>query len=62
MMCAGAVAFAGIKRVVYAAPDPQRGAVCLFNQLDFYRSQNVVFERGPLRDESKALLSRYSST
>lgn len=59
MMCAGAVAFAGIKRVVYAAPDPARGAAELFQQRAFYRCMKVSFEIGERGEESQRLLASY---
>lgn len=59
MMCAGAIAFAGIKRVVYAAPDPARGVAELFEQREFYRSKKVSFELGNGDEESQRLLESY---
>lgn len=59
MMCAGAVAFAGIKRVVYATADPARGAAELFPQRAFYRSKQVTFELGDGGEKSQRLLESY---
>ncbi|BDD02970.1 nucleoside deaminase [Aureibacter tunicatorum] len=58
VMCAGALNWAQLKRIVYATEDPSRG----FNRL----SENIVhpkakIEKGPMQQQCKALLDDFFS-
>ena len=60
-MCAGAIMAARIKRVVFAAPDPQKGAVIsLYTLLSDPRlGRPCVVEKNVLKDESSDLLKSF---
>ncbi|MCX7607410.1 MAG: nucleoside deaminase [Bacteroidia bacterium] len=55
-MCAGALAWAQIGEVVYAAPDPERGFSRYVPSLLHPRTQ---WRQGPLQEESLTLLRRF---
>ena len=59
MMCVAAAAFAGVRRVIFGASDPARGASDSLGHNEFYRSLGVEFLVGTLAAESQALLDRY---
>ena len=61
MMCVAAAAFAGVRRVVFGASDPARGASDSLRHNDFYRSLGVEFLVGTLAAESQSLLDRYQA-
>ena len=54
-------AFAGVRRVVFGASDPARGASDSLRHNDFYRSLGVEFLVGTLAAESQSLLDRYQA-
>lgn len=60
-MCAAAIAFARIRRLVYAAPDPKGGAVAhgarFFEQPTCHHK--IILESGLLAEESSALLKDF---
>lgn len=60
-MCAGAVSFARIRRLVFAAPDPKGGGVAhggkFFDQPTCHHRPEIA--RGPLADESAAILKSF---
>lgn len=60
-MCAGAIVQARVREVVYAADDPKGGAVSLgINILENEKlNHRVKISRGPLADESSALLKKF---
>jgi tRNA(adenine34) deaminase len=61
LMCAGAIFLARIQRLVYATPDPKRGA--LGSVIDVSTSEalnhHTEVERGPLDEESSRLLKAF---
>ena len=59
MMCVAAAAFAGVRRVVFGAGDPARGASDSLQHKDFYRSLGVEFLVGLRAAECQALLDRW---
>jgi tRNA(adenine34) deaminase len=59
MMCVAAAAFAGVRRVVFGASDPARGASDSLQHKDFYRSLGVEFLVGLRAAECQALLDGY---
>ena len=54
-MCLGAIIFAGIGTLAYGAPDPEGGAVCMFEQHPTYRVWMPQLVAGILREECEAL-------
>lgn len=62
-MCAGAISFARIKRVVYAAADPKGGAVAhggkFFEQPTCHHRPEVVRAEGDAEDKASALLKDF---
>jgi tRNA(adenine34) deaminase len=54
-MCLGAITFAGIRKVVYGAPDPQGGAVSMFRTDPIYRDWMPEAVAGVLARECEAL-------
>jgi len=62
-MCAGAISFARIKRVVYAAPDPKGGAVAhgprFFEQPTCHHRPEVVHLGGEAEAKSADLLRTF---
>ncbi len=60
-MCAGAIAFARINRLVFAAPDPKGGGVLhggrFFEQPTCHHK--IVVQHGPLAEESATLLRSF---
>lgn len=54
-MCAGALYWTQIERVVFAADDPKRG----FRRMGGSLHPKTKLEQGPLRDKSGVLLSSY---
>ena len=62
-MCAGAISFARIKRVVYAAADPKGGAVAhggkFFEQPTCHHRPEVVRATGDAEDKASALLKDF---
>ena len=59
MMCVAAAAFAGVRRVIFGAGDPARGASDSLQHNDFYRSLGVEFLVGFRAAESQALRDRW---
>ena len=55
-MCAGALAWSQIDRVVYGAPDPKRGYSTLQGRI-FHPKTEVVC--GVLQDECEALMKEF---
>jgi tRNA(adenine34) deaminase len=60
-MCAAAIAFARLRRLVFAAPDPKGGGVLHGGR--FYDQptchHKIIVEQGPLGDESATLLRNF---
>lgn len=60
-MCAGAIAFARIRRLIFAAPDPKGGGVLhggrFFEQPTCHHK--ITVEQGPMGEESAALLRSF---
>ena len=56
-MCAGALYWSQISRIVYAASDLKRG----FNTMGGRLHPKTVLEKGPLADESEAILKQFFS-
>ena len=60
-MCAGALSFARIRRLVFAAPDPKGGAILhgprFYNQPTCHHRPEAV--SGPLTEECSALLKSF---
>ena len=54
-MCAGALYWSQISRIVYGASDPQRGYVTLGTQIH----PKTVVEKGVLENEAGELLKRF---
>lgn len=61
IMCAGALLHARVERLVYAAPDPRRGAVD--SGLNIFDNpllnHSVIVESGLMADEAAALLKQF---
>lgn len=55
-MCLGAIIFAGIRTLVYGAPDPEGGAVTMFMQHPVYRAWMPEVIAGVLRKECEEAL------
>lgn len=60
-MCAGAIVWARVKRVVYAAPDPKAGALGSVMNLAAEQSLNhrPIVDDGVLADQAAALLKEF---
>ena len=62
-MCAGAISFARVKRLVYAAADPKGGAVAhggkFFEQPTCHPRPEVVRAEGDAEDKASALLKDF---
>jgi tRNA(adenine34) deaminase len=59
-MCAGAIVLARIPRVVFGTPDPQRGAVSVFNILRHPQlNHRCDVTAGVLEEECRALLREF---
>ncbi|CAI8181227.1 MAG: tRNA-specific adenosine deaminase [Flavobacteriaceae bacterium] len=56
-MCAGALYWSQISRIVYAASDLKRG----FNTMGGQLHPKTVLEKGPLAEESEAILKQFFS-
>ncbi len=60
-MCTAAIAFARIRRLVFAAPDPKGGGVLHGGK--FYEQSTchhkIIVEHGPMADESGAILKDF---
>ncbi len=56
-MCAGALYWSQISRIVYAASDLKRG----FNAMGGQLHPKTVLERGPLSEESESILKQFFS-
>ncbi|AFC24962.1 nucleoside deaminase [Saprospira grandis] len=56
LMCAGALAWAQIGRIVYAAADPKRGFLALAPKALHPKTK---LEQGPLAEEAQALLQSF---
>lgn len=60
-MCAGAIAFARIRRLVFAAPDPKGGGVLhggrFFEQPTCHHK--IMVQQGPMSEESAILLREF---
>jgi tRNA(adenine34) deaminase len=56
-MCAGALYWSQISRIVYAASDLKRG----FNTMGGKLHPKTVLEKGPLAEESEAILKQFFS-
>ncbi|HIL92732.1 MAG TPA: tRNA adenosine(34) deaminase TadA [Cycloclasticus sp.] len=61
VMCMGAIQHARIKRIVFAAKDPKRGAVCSALSLTDadYSNHHVEWSQGVLGDECATLLTSF---
>jgi len=61
VMCMGAIQHARIKRIVFAATDPKRGAVCSALSLTKadYANHHVEWTSGVLKDECSSLLTDF---
>ena len=63
VMCAGAISFARIKRVVYAAADPKGGAIAhgpkFFDQPTCHHRPEVVHLTGDLEASASAILKEF---
>ena len=62
-MCVGAIAFARIKRVVYAAADPKGGAVAhgakFFEQPTCHHRPEIVHAKGEAEEKASILLKDF---
>lgn len=61
VMCMGAIQHARIKRIVFAATDPKRGAVCSALNLSKadYSNHHIEWSNGVLAEECAGLLKRF---
>ncbi len=61
VMCMGAIQHARIKRIVFGAKDPKRGAVCSALSLAeaAYTNHHVLWKSGVLTDECSQLLKTF---
>ncbi|MDV3243227.1 tRNA adenosine(34) deaminase TadA [Methylocaldum gracile] len=61
VMCMGAIIHARVKRIVFGAPDPTRGAVCSALQLadTEFLNHKVAYQGGVLKEECGTLLKRF---
>lgn len=57
LMCAGAIAWAQIKRIVIGCPDPKRGYSALVSRQPFHPRAEVT--SGVLEDECRALMQEF---
>ncbi len=62
-MCAGAISFARIKRLVYAAPDPKGGAVAhgprFFEQATCHHRPEIAQKQGDQEAQASGLLKAF---
>jgi tRNA(adenine34) deaminase len=61
VMCMGAIVHARVKRLVFGAPDPKRGAVCSALQLadTEFLNHKVEYRGGVLEEDCGRLLRRF---
>lgn len=61
VMCMGAIVHARVKRLVFGAPDPKRGAVCSALQLadTEFLNHKVEYRGGVLEEDCGLLLRRF---
>ena len=60
LMCAGAIAWAQVSRIVYGAADEKRGYACQVARSPFHPKAQVL--GGVLADECRALMQSFFST
>jgi len=61
VMCMGAIIHARVKRLVFGAPDPKRGAVCSALQLTDteFLNHKVEYQGNVLKEDCSSLLRRF---
>ncbi|MDE6125536.1 MAG: nucleoside deaminase [Muribaculaceae bacterium] len=60
LMCAGAIAWAQVRRLVIGAPDPKRGYACQVSRNPFHPKCEVI--TGLLAEEASSLMTSFFSS
>lgn len=60
LMCAGAIGWSQLRRIVIGAPDDKRGYACMTSRSPFHPKAVVV--TGVLKDECAALMKKFFSS